>query len=275
MSVTGIKAKVLTGVPPYNQDLVCKENGKDVIAGCGPTAALMLLAYYDARFGYKRLVSSSSEKKKDLPDDLVINLRKKMHTINDAKNGQEWGMTLPAFFHSGLDSFITECYGKTVIKEFATSLLGHNLDDVFSKSCQLIDSGKPHVFLFDWEGSAGIFPNHYVVIVGYRCDNGKKHLIANAGWGDDYQFLTIDMEDKKVKPATLYYVESIEKAPEHKGDGHKIGPDTGYKWTGNGKDRKINLTVKKHFSSAEETWEVNDSITEIFEGTDFTICTWK
>ncbi|WP_312264408.1 hypothetical protein [Rivihabitans pingtungensis] len=37
----------MSGVPAYRQDTVVKENGKSVIAGCGPTAALMRLAWHD------------------------------------------------------------------------------------------------------------------------------------------------------------------------------------------------------------------------------------
>ena len=275
MAVTGIKGKILTGVPPYNQDNVVKENGKEVIAGCGPTAALMLLAYYDARFGYKQLIPSGSESDTGMPDALVLDLRRKMHTVNDLKNGEVWGLTVPAFFHTGLDAYITDRYGKTVIKEFSTSLLGKGLDDVFDKSRELINAGKPHVFLFDWEGSAGVFPNHYVVIVGYRNDNGRKHLIANAGWGAGSQFLAIDMEDKKVKPATLFYVDSIDKAPESRGTGKRIGPSPGYHWNGTGAARRLVPTVRKHFSSSTEVWEASEGMTELFAGTDFTVCTWS
>lgn len=41
----------MSGVPAYRQDTVVKENGKSVIAGCGPTAALMRLAWHDCRHG--------------------------------------------------------------------------------------------------------------------------------------------------------------------------------------------------------------------------------
>ncbi len=275
MTTTGIKAKILTGVPPYNQDNVVKDNGKEVIAGCGPVAALMLLAYYDARFGYKRLVPSGAEKETGMPDDLIIELRRKMHTVNDLKNGEEWGMTLPPFFHSGLDAYVTDRYGKTVVKEFGSNIFGRGLDDVFDKSRELIDDGKPHAFLFDWKGSAGVFPNHYVVIVGYRCDGGRKHLIANAGWGAGSQFLTIDMEDKDVKPATLYYIESIGDKPDGTPDGHRIGPAPGYKWDTVDGERKLVPTVRKHFSSSTETWEPCDTTRELFTGKEFAVCTWK
>ncbi len=275
MATTGIKAKLLTGVPPYNQDNVVKENGKSVIAGCGPVAALMLMAYYDARFGYRRLVAAGAEAATDMPDDLIIELRRKMHTVNDLKNGEVWGMTLPPFFLSGLDSFMTDRYGKTVIKEFGSNIFGRSLEDVFNKSRELIDDGKPHAFLFDWKGSSGVFPNHYVVIVGYRCDGGRKHLIANAGWGTGSQFLSIDLEDKEVKPATLYYIESIGDKPEGPADGHRIGPSPNYKWDTAGGTRKLVPTVRKHFSTSTETWEPSDTVTELFSGKDYAVCTWK
>ena len=275
MATTGIKAKILTGVPPYNQDDVVKENGKSLIAGCGPVAALMLLAYYDARFGYKRLVGAGAEADLGMPDELILELRRKMHTVNDLKNGQVWGMTLPPFFHSGLDAYITDRYGKTVIKEFGTNIFGRVLDEVFEKSRELIDDGKPHAFLFDWKGDTGVFPNHYVVIVGYRRDGGRKHLIANAGWGTASQFLTIDMEDKDVKPASLYYIESISDKPEGPADGHRIGPSPNYNWSTGSGARKLEPTVRKHFSSSTETWEPCDSTRELFPGKDYAVCAWE
>jgi hypothetical protein len=83
---------IITGVPPYKQDDVVKENGDEVIAGCGPVAALMLLAYYDRRYGYKQLISTHAESVTGMPDALLIELRQSMHTVNDLKNGTEWGM---------------------------------------------------------------------------------------------------------------------------------------------------------------------------------------
>lgn len=275
MATTGVKAKLLTGVPPYNQTNVVKENGKQVIAGCGPVAALMLLAYYDARFGYQRLVPRGAQNDTGLPDDLVIDLRKRMHTVNDLKNGETWGMTLPGFFESGLDGYVTSLYGKTAVKQYGSNIFGRGLDDVFSKSRELIDDGKPHCFLFDWKGSAGIFPNHYVTVVGYRTDGGRKDLIVNAGWGASAQFQTVDLNDKTVKPATLYYIDSIRDKPESNGEGHQIGPAPGYKWDSSSGKRRLVPTVRKHFSTQSEVWEASDASRELFAGSEFTVSTWN
>lgn len=255
---------ILTGVPAYRQDTVVKENGKSVIAGCGPTAALMLLAWYDRRRGYKRLVSASQESSA-LPDDLIIELRQLMHTVNDLKNGQEWGLTVPAFFHSGLDKYISDRYGKTKIETCGSSDLGVSLDDVFEKSVSLIRKDKPHVLLLDWQGKQGIFPNHYVVVVGFRKDNGYKKLIVNPGWG--YNFHVVDMEDDSVKPVRLYWVDSIEKDPDGPADGHTIGPKDSYTWVK--KDGKDLLDPDPYSASSDNKvdWRAADLCEELITGT--------
>lgn len=256
---------ILTGVPAYRQDNVVKENGKEVIAGCGPTAALMLLAWYDRRRGYKRLVSASQERDTDLPDALILELRQQMHTVNDLKNGQEWGLTVPAFFQSGLDKYISDRYGKTKIETCGTSDLGINLDDVFEKSVALIRKDKPHVLLLDWQGSQGVFPNHYVVVVGFRKHDGYKKLIVNPGWG--YNFHAIDMEDDAIKPVRLYWVESIEQSPDGPADGHQIGPKDEYVWVKkDGKD-VLDPDPKSHTTNQPVDWRVADQCEELITGT--------
>lgn len=98
VAVTGIKARILTGVAPYDQEQTLKERGLPVAAGSGPTAAMMLLAYYSARFGYRQLLSRTHEALAGLPEEPAGELRRGMHTLNDCLHGREWAMTLPVFF---------------------------------------------------------------------------------------------------------------------------------------------------------------------------------
>ena len=96
---------ILTGVPPYDQNYVINDNGKTVMAGCGPVAALMLLAYYDRAFGYHRLIKSVPETKTGMPEELILKLRAEMKTSNfelDKDDVQTYGLTLPPAFRSGL-----------------------------------------------------------------------------------------------------------------------------------------------------------------------------
>lgn len=274
MAVGGIKARILTGVAPYDQEQTVKERGLAMAAGTAPTAALMLLAYYSARFGYRQLLSRPQEAASGLPDEPVGELRRGMHTLNDHLHGVDWGMTLPVFFHAGLEHYIAVRYGRAVVKEFSANVFGRGLGSVFEHSRELIDAGRPHVLVLDWHGAAGIFPHLYAVVVGWRCDGGRRHLIVNPGWGSASQFLAIDMEDKRVKPASLYSIEVIGKAPEMGGAGQRIGPAPSYRWSEVGGVRRLVPTVRRHFSDRTEIWEPSAPAQELVAGTAFTACTW-
>lgn len=276
MAVAGIKARILTGVPPYDQEQAIKERGLTVAAGTAPTAALMLLAYYDARFGYRQLLSRTHEAGVSLPQEPVAELRRGTHTLNDTLHGQEWGMTLPIFFHAGLEHYIAVRYGRAVVKEYSANVFGRGLGSVFEHSRELIDAGRPHVLVLDWHGSAGVFPHLYVVVVGWRCDGGRRHLIANPGWGPASQFLAIDMDDKRVKPASVYSIEAIGKAaePEMGGSGQRIGPAPHYRWDAGGGVRRLVPTVRRHFSDHTEVWAPSAPAQELIAGTEFTACEW-
>jgi hypothetical protein len=274
MAVTGIKAKILTGVPPYDQEQTIKERASQVTAGSGPTAAMMLLAYYSARFGYRQLLSRTHEALAGLPQEPAGELRRGMHTLNDCLHGQEWGCTLPVFFHAGLEHYIAVRYGRGVVKEYSANVFGRGLGSVFEHSRELIDAGRPHVLVLDWHGSAGVFPHLYVVVVGWRCDGGRRHLIANPGWGPASQFITIDMDDKRVKPASAYSIESIGKAVETDGTGQRIGPAPDYRWDAAGTERRLMPAVRRHFSDHVEVWEPSAPARELIAGTEFTVCEW-
>lgn len=274
MAVHGIKARILTGVAPFDQDRQVKDRGYHVAAGSAPTAALMLLAYYQARFGYRQLLGRQALEDGEPNDQAVLELRGEMHTLNDHLHGQEWGMTLPVFFQAGLQAYIAARYGKAEVKEYNASVFGRGLGSVFEHSRGLIDEGRPHVLVLDWHGSAGIFPHHYMVVVGWRCDAGRRHLIANAGWGTGSQFVTIDMDDKRVRPATVYSIESIGKAPGMGGAGERIGPQPRYKWDTAGGARRLMPTVRRHFSDHAETWSPGNPARELIAGTEFCVCDW-
>jgi len=262
---------IITGVPPYDQQCVVKENGKSVIAGCGPTAALALLAYYDRALGYRKLVRPNQETVTDMPDDLVLELRKKMHTINDLHNGQEWGMTLPPTFHAGLKDFVNDRYPGADVDTKGSD--GFNtVQGVFERAVELLQAGQPHILLFDWRGDSGIFPNHYVVVVGYRNDGNFQTLIVNDGWGNDFH--RVDLNDDKVKPVRLYWLEMGTK-PDGPADGHQIGPSTHYTWVKVGGTTQLQPTIYQHFSYTETfAWQASAEVAYIANGTEVAHCKW-
>jgi hypothetical protein len=274
MSACGIKARILTGLPAYDQDQPIKERGHSLAAGSGPTAALTLLAYYDARFGYRQLLTRSHEAANGLPEEPLLELRRTTHTLNDRLHGRDWGMTLPVFFQEGLQSYIANRYGWCVLKEYSANVFGRGLASVYEESCDLIDAGKPHVLVMDWHGANGILPHQYMVVTGWRADGGRRHLIANAGWGAACPFVTIDMDDKRVRPATLYYIESIGRTAAMGGIGQRIGPAPQYRWDTRGGVRRLAPAVRKHFSEQSEAWEASHPARELIAGTDFTVCEW-
>jgi hypothetical protein len=161
-----------------------------------------------------------------------------------------------------------------VVKEYSANVFGRGLGSVFEHSRELIDAGRPHVLVFDWHGAAGIFAHLYAVVVGWRCDGGRRHLIVNPGWGPASQFLAIDMEDKRVRPASAYAIETIGKAPEMGGSGHRIGPAPSYRWSAVGTERRLVPSVRRHFSDQTELWEPSAPAQELIAGTDFTVCAW-
>ena len=136
---------------------------------------------------------------------------------------------------------------------------------VFIQGCFPQMKDKPHVLLLDWKGQQGIFPNHYVVVVGFRKDNGYKKLIVNPGWG--YNFHVVDMEDDSVKPVRLYWVDSIEKDPDGAADGHTIGPKDSYTWVK--KDGKDLLDPDPYSASSDNKvdWRAADLCEELITGT--------
>jgi hypothetical protein len=123
-----------------------QDNGKMVMVGCGPVAALMLLAYYDRAFGYHRFIKAVPETKTGMPEDLILKLRKEMKTSNfelDKDDVQTYGLTLPPAFRSGLKSYLRQHYDVDVHTKASTGL--NTLEGVFEKSKELLDEGLPHV----------------------------------------------------------------------------------------------------------------------------------
>jgi hypothetical protein len=108
------------------------------------------------------------------------------------------------------------------------------------------------------------------VVVGYRKDGDNMKLIVNAGWGDDFRI--VDMTDKKVNPARLYWIE-IKNKPDSTPDGHQIGPKGKYNWTGGNKQLKPKL--HKHFSSSTTEWNESDSVKFLVPDSDIRDCKWK
>jgi hypothetical protein len=269
---------ILTGVPPYDQSYVINDNGKRVMAGCGPVAALMLLAYYDRAFGYHRLIKAVPETKTSMPEDLILKLRKEMKTSNfelDKDNEQTYGLTFPSAFRSGLKSYIRQYYDADVHTKASTGL--NTLAGVFEQSKELLDEGLPHVLLLDYDddvmpGIGGLFPDHYVVVVGYSIANGRQDLIVNNGLGANFQ--VVDMTDKAIQPARLYWLEMKDPADGPK-DGHQIGPEEHYTWTMVDGEKRLEPTILKQGSSTEcFAWRPADKSVVLTSNSDVSVSRW-
>lgn len=217
---------LITGVPAYDQVKI-DINGKKRHYGCGPCAALMLMAYYDRRFGFKDLIPTKYESD-EVPLDLIHKLRDWMQAIPVAG---DMTMTVPEFFKSGLKKYIKQYYD-VKIHDKSTLWLG-SINKVFEQSVELIQSNKPHIICFDYQSTgklgSNLFANHYSVVVGYNKKDGKKHLIVNLGFGDDDNFQVIDLNDKHVKPVRIYWLEMKSSANGPR-DAHSIGPSTQSDW---------------------------------------------
>lgn len=259
--------RIITGVPPYKQDYIYNSKGEKIMAGCGPVAALMLLAYYDRRYGYKKLIASTYEETTSMPDELIVELRQAMSTI-DVQNKTQ-ALTLPTEFKSGLKSFINQHYEVDIDTKASTGL--NTLKDVFDESVGLINSGKVHVMLLDWDNNGVLFPSHYVVVVGYRRDGDNMQLIVNAGFGGDFHI--VDMTDEKVNPARLYWIE-IKSNPDGAQDGHQIGPKGNYNWDGAEGQKQLKPKLYKHFSNSTTEWNKSDSLEFFVPNTDLRDCKW-
>jgi len=256
---------ILTGVPPFGPTSWSAEGAESTPAGCGPTAALMLLAYYDSRFGYARLVRSA-------PEQAIVELHDRMNTLTIAWGGARQGFTDPFSFFGGLEVYVNARYPRGVRLE---SKLG-TLEDVFSTSVALIKASKPHIILFDWRGETLLFPNHYAVVVGFRAEAGRKDLIINPGWGYDFQIL--DMTDPAVAPAILFWIESWTVPPDGQPSG-SIGPaSVGSTWV---LDKRggwaLQPVLRQHFAPSHvEVWRPSDSVDFLVadEAVRIAACAW-
>ncbi len=255
---------IITGVPPYEQTYYTNKKGKRVLTRCGPTAALMLLAYYDRRYGYRKLILAGYEDE-EVPSELIQTLRNRMKTVV-VSGGQ--GLTEPNLFKLGLKSYIKESYDVDI--EEKNTLLGGTLDGVFEKSVELLQSNKPHFIVFDWDPTrlgevletVTPFANHYSVVIGYNTSNGKKNLIINPGWGADRDLQLIDMADKSIEPVRIIWLE-MKSEPDGKQDGCSIAfyeqnPNVDFVKQSDGSFRMV-PSIRKHLASERVEWRESDS----------------
>jgi len=258
---------IITGVSPYEQAKYTNTSGNVVWEGCGPVAALMLMSYYDKRYGYKKLIPSGDESTSGTPDDLIQTLRKKMLTT--VVSGKQ-GLTDPTFFKSGLKGYIEDCGYSADMHSYGSSDIGVSVDEVYDKSVSLLKDHIPHVLLLDYDGNMGMFPSHYVVVVGYNNDHAKKLIVCN-GFGDAFQ--DIDFNDEKIKPVRVIWMDL--KGADGPCDGHDIGPACTYIWkTLNSQKRLVPLVLSAPGKSGSVYWSIADSTT-FTAGSTCAINTWN
>jgi hypothetical protein len=244
-----------------------------------PVAALMLMAWYDRVRGYHRLIKPVPESDLVQPEALLLKLRREMKTANfelDRDGVQTYGLTLPAHFRSGLRSYIRQYYAVDVKTKASTGT--NTLSGVFRKSRELLDEHTPHVLLLDYDEDVmggtvgGLFPDHYVVVVGYSVHQGHEKLIVNNGNGHDFQ--VVDMTDKRIKPARIYWLDMKEEADGPK-DGHRIGPETHYEWDVVDREKRLVPTILKHDSSTETfEWRAADRSVALTSRGDLGVSYW-
>lgn len=269
---------IITGVPPYRQDYITNEKGKRVMSGCGPVAALMLMAWYDRALGYHRLIKPVPESKTDQPEQLLLKLRERMGTSNfelDSDDIQTYGLTATPAFRSGLASYVKQYYDGKVRTKASTGL--NTLAGVFEKSRELIDDTTPHVLLLDYSQSVmsgvvgGLFPDHYVVVVGYTVHKGNQKLVVNNGMGQNFQI--VDMTDKSIKPARIFWLD-MKDGPDGPADGHQIGPEEHYRWTVVDRKKVLEPTILKADGSETFEWRPADETDVLTDSSDCSVCTW-
>ena len=257
---------ILTGVPPFGAASWTDERGEQVPAGCAPLAARMLLAYYDMRAGYARLVRPD-------PTKAIVELHDRMHTITFSWGGAKQGFTDPFSFQWGLEAYIAARYPGGATLESTWGRLGQ----VFQASVALIERRMPHIILFDWRGETPFFPNHYAVVVGFDRTNGRRDLVINPGWGYDFQIL--DMTDVAVAPAILFWIETWKDPPDGE-PACSLGPACAAgMWTPDeGGGYELTPIVREHFNPGRSVaWPASDA-TELLVscGSDrIAACYWR
>jgi hypothetical protein len=134
----------------------------------------------------------------------------------------------------------------------------------------LLQEHTVHVLLLDYDGNMGMFPSHYVVVVGYNKFQAKKLIVCN-GFGDDFQ--AIDFNDEKIKPVRLIW--TTLKGADGAGDGHEIGPSGSCTWTTvNGQKRLTPSILQPPGKSGSTPWRAADS-TSFTAGSTCSINTWN
>ncbi len=189
---------VMTGVPLVAMTSNVQQQLRGEAIGCGPIAALKLLGYYAAVRGYSRLIEPD-------PTAVLIELHEKMHTTPIL----DQAFTLPSDFYRGLASFIQE---EARYPDGATfGGMSGTLQETFDKAVQLIRSHTIPILLYDYDNTFLDLPipSHYAIVVGYRMDGGRRELIVDQGWGEEYRFSVVDMTDVGIAPVSLLWIDQI------------------------------------------------------------------
>ena len=132
-----------------------------------------------------------------------------------------------------------------------------NLDDLFAKSIELIKEHKVHAILYDSaveNDKNSIIPNHYGIVVGYNKSGGKKRLVVNKGWGNNFEI--IDCTDPRMQPAKIYWLD-MKSAADGPRDAHRIGPSGGYNFDGSA--NRLDPVITRTNGELSLGWPVADS----------------
>ncbi len=254
---------LLTGIPPLGPTWLSGADGTQIPAGCGPEAARLLLLYHDRRHGY-RLVGED-------PHGAIREIHRLMGTATVTWDGVRQGLTWPWSFTPGLQAYIETRYPSGA----AMGTLSGSLSAVFTRSVDLVRQSVPHVILFDWRGSGGIFPNHYAVVVGYDLSAGRMHLVLNPGWGYDFQIL--DMSDPAVAPVTLFWIGELYNPPDAVPGGPVAPPSAAGMWvTDEDGQTQLRPVLRLHNDPRSTVrWPISSHVQFIVPGLDdLAIVTW-
>ncbi len=190
-----VDIKVLD-VPTYDQ----ANFGHGCTGDCSPTAAAMILGWYDSH-GWPRMVPEGSADYSKNPKGvrhLVMDLWKTMeYTCYDGTNIEKVAPGIIATA-SNMDP------GAKFVNHSFLEITNSNKDSAFKILKGYIDNNWPVLFssykglkyYFVHDNSLGtLSAGHSMVMTGYQDDGVKRKIFLNSGWGSPYDKLWVNYDD--------------------------------------------------------------------------------